>query len=438
MGNGRDVEEQRTPAQRRADAAARAQRRAQRRAGAGGDTTGPQVYEELFGDDDRRSWTDEPLTWTAPEPEAEPAADRAPAAAPVRAGAAVTDPPVVAAPPADGPPRLPRTRRPGRAPGAPAPRRRGPVPPAIAVRQRRAALVFGTVAVVAIIAWVAGLGDSTDTQSSAAPAAASADGRPQLPGGGRRLFPDRRVVAFAGNPHAEALGALGVGSQAAMVDRLKRVAEPYSRRTRPVLPAFELITSVATADPGARGDHVIRLTAPEIDRYLRLARKEGVLLLLDVQPGMVDFPRELNRLRPWLKEPDVGLALDPEWRVEPGEVPGQVIGSVSAQEVNATSLELSKIVKQYDLPQKLFVIHQFTDGMVRDPGLLVRRPGLATVFNVDGVGSQAEKTGKYTSLAANKPGFFHGFKLFYEEDKGLMTPRSVMALTPRPDLVVLE
>lgn len=434
MGNVAHVEEQRTPAQRRADAAARAQRRAQRRSEAGSGA-GPQVFDELFGDDDARvSWTDEPLTWTARERGAGAAEDPGPAPA-----EAAGPPVAVATPASDGPPRLPRTRRPGREPGAPVPRgARRPVPPAIAVRQRRAAVVFGAVALLAIVLWVAGLGDSTENQSGATPAGASADERPQLPGGGRRLFPDRRVVAFAGNPHAEALGALGVGSEAKMVDRLKRAALPYSRKTRPVLPAFELITSVATADPGARGDHVIRLTAKEIDHYLQLARKANVLLLLDVQPGMVDFPRELNRLRPWLKEPDVGLALDPEWRVEPGQIPGQVIGSVSAQEVNATSLALSQIVRQYDLPQKLFVVHQFTDGMIRDPGLLVRRPGLATVFNVDGVGGKAEKVAKYRALAASKPGFFHGFKLFYEEDKGLMRPRSVMALTPRPDLVVLE
>ena len=67
-----------------------------------------------------------------------------------------------------------------------------------------------------------------------------------------------------------------------------------------------------------------------IRRYLKAARKAKALLILDIQPGRSDFFTETKRLRKWLKEPDVGLALDPEWRMGPGEVPGKVIGSVGA------------------------------------------------------------------------------------------------------------
>jgi hypothetical protein len=304
------------------------------------------------------------------------------------------------------------------------------------VQRRRAAAVLLLTSVVATGAWLGGMGSPDRNRAGADEGTAST--LPQLPGGGRRLFPDRRVVAFAGNPHDKRLGALGVGTVQKMVTRLRRQARPYGRTTRPVLPALELITSVATADPGPAGDHVQRTDAATIDRYLRLARREGILLLLDIQPGQVDFPREMARLDRWLREPDVGLALDPEWRVRPGEVPGQVIGSVSAEEVNAASARLAEIVRAGRLPQKLFVVHQFTEGMIKDPGLLVQRPGLATVFNVDGFGSPAEKSNKYRSLAAGKPGFRHGFKLFYHEDPRLMKVSSVMALQPRPDLVVYE
>ena len=44
-----------------------------------------------------------------------------------------------------------------------------------------------------------------------------------------------------------------------------------------------------------------------------------------IEPGRGDFYAETRRLLKWLKEPDVGLALDPEWRVTEGQVPGQVI-----------------------------------------------------------------------------------------------------------------
>ena len=47
----------------------------------------------------------------------------------------------------------------------------------------------------------------------------------------------------------------------------------------------------------------------------------------------------------------MSLALDPEWRMEAGEVPGQTIGSVDAEEVNAVSNWLANIVRRRDLPR---------------------------------------------------------------------------------------
>jgi hypothetical protein len=316
--------------------------------------------------------------------------------------------------------------------------------PSPAVLRRRRAVALAGVAALVVTGVVLASGGGGDgggrSAGVASPSTAAADTTklPELPGGGRRIFPGRRVVAFYGNPQDPALGELGVGRPAAMLKKLARVAHPYSRATRPVLPALELIATVAAAAPGDDGDYVVRAPDAVIGRYLKLARRAHALLLLDVQPGRSDFPREVARLERWLAQPDVGLALDPEWRVGPDGVPGQVIGGVSASEVNAVSDWLAGIVRRGRLPEKLFVVHQFTEGMVRDPAQLLGRPGLATVFNVDGVGDRANKVSKYRALVAGKPGFHHGFKLFFHEDTGLMRPRSVMALRPRPEFVVYE
>jgi hypothetical protein len=174
-----------------------------------------------------------------------------------------------------------------------------------------------------------------------------------------------------------------------------------------------------------------------IRRYLRAARRAKALLLLDIQPGRSDFFTETTRLEKWLKEPDVGLALDPEWRVTDGQVPGRVIGRVSSREVNATSAWLDQLVEQEGLPEKLFVIHQFTDDMV-DHTKLKHRDNLATVLNVDGFGGREIKKAKYRRFAREAREFHPGFKLFYDEDTNLMTPRQVMRMKPRPDLIVYE
>ena len=77
--------------------------------------------------------------------------------------------------------------------------------------------------------------------------------------------------------------------------------------------------------------------------------------------------------------------------------------------------------------------------MIRGKEQIHRRPGLAITFNVDGFGGAPIKRAKYREFAAQTPpGFHDGFKLFYEEDTGLMTPRQVLALQPPPDVVVYE
>jgi hypothetical protein len=259
----------------------------------------------------------------------------------------------------------------------------------------------------------------------------------ELPLGGRRIFPRYRVVAFYGAPQSHELGALGIGSPDAAGRRLRRQARPYARRTRPVMLAYELIATVANADPGEDGLYRTRQSDAVVRRYLRAARRAKALLLLDIQPGHADFMDEVRHYDRWLREPDVGLALDPEWHT-PGAQPGTVIGSVEAAKVNQVTRHLAAIVRERDLPEKLFVIHQFTADMIRNKAQVAKRRGLAVTMNVDGFGNRANKVSKYREFTHDGTRFHHGYKLFYEEDTGLMRPRSVLALQPPPDLVVYE
>ena len=161
--------------------------------------------------------------------------------------------------------------------------------------------------------------------------------------------------------------------------------------------------------------------------------------MLEVQPGRSTFPAEVRRLARWLREPDVGVALDPEWRLAPGQLPRGGTGSVSAAEVNDVSRELADIVDRYGLPEKLLVLHDFTGRMVRDRTQVVQRPEVATVLDVDAIGDRRSKTERYRALAALfSPFSFFGIKLFYREDRGLMAPSTVLALQPRPDVVIYE
>ena len=261
---------------------------------------------------------------------------------------------------------------------------------------------------------------------------------PELPRGGRRILPDHLVVGFYGAPQSEELGALGMGTPEQAAARLSRQARGYRRNGRRILPAFELLATIASGAPGEGAMYRNRQKPGVIDRYLRAARRARALLLLDIQPGRADFMSEVRALEPYLREPDVSLALDPEWSMDAGEVPGQTIGSTDAETVNRVSAHLAEIVRRERLPQKLLLVHQFTDDMIQNKPALKRRPEVALTLNVDGFGDQPAKIAKYREFTNGERRFFTGLKLFYREDTNLMTPREVLGLRPRPDVVVYE
>jgi hypothetical protein len=153
--------------------------------------------------------------------------------------------------------------------------------------------------------------------------------------------------------------------------------------------------------------------------------------VLDIQPGRTDFLTELRRYESLLLEPDVHVALDPEWRMGPGEVPGTIIGSVGVDELNATTQYLADLVRVHQLPRKVVVIHQFTPFMIRERERLAARAELDTVIQLDGFGSVEAKLAKYRELHAVGP-FFSGFKLFLQQDTRLMDPQEVRSLDPPP------
>jgi len=204
------------------------------------------------------------------------------------------------------------------------------------------------------------------------------------------------------------------------------------------MPAMELIATLVTAAPGDDGKYRMRQTSETIDRYLAAARKVKALLILDIQPGRASFMCEVKAYRHWLEQPDVGLAIDPEWSMGPGEVPGQVIGHTTSTIVNQVTSYISKIVEDDNLPQKVLIVHQFTPGMIEHKKWLKRPPGVALTVNVDGFGTRDNKVSKYDLFATNGSHWFNGFKLFYHEDVGLMRPKSVLNLLPPPDVVVYE
>lgn len=254
------------------------------------------------------------------------------------------------------------------------------------------------------------------------------------------IFPKYQLVGYVGLPGSPALGPLDkdLDAKAAELETLSR-AYAAGRTPQPVL---ELIAVVAKGSRGKDGLYRGRLPDSAIEEYLTVARKHKMLLLLDIQPGRAKILPEAKRLERWLKEPDVGLAFDPEWAVGPGQAPGRVFGHTTGVELDSIAAYLSGLVQANDLPEKVFVFHQLSTRIVSSEKALTAHPGVVTIKSVDGIGARTDKLKTWTKLTTSLPPAVHaGFKLFYTEDTRhgpLMTPPQVLALKPRPELVIYE
>jgi len=283
---------------------------------------------------------------------------------------------------------------------------------------------------------------SASTDAKAAPDAPPALVGPELPRGGRTLFPRYRLVGFCGTPGGPALGAL-TGNLAAPAKALAKLAEQYGG-DREVLPVFELIAVVVMGAPGP--DRTWRRRVPDsvVDEYLKAARAAKALLLLNIQPGHSDFLTEVKAFEPWLREPDVGIALDPEWALwQPDQKPGSVYGQTTGEVVTEVAAYLAGIVREHHLPEKALVFHQVNGHVFKNEAALRAQPGVVFVKSVDGLGITGAKVATYRYLVKSlAPEVHPGFKLFFDEDVRfggrLMGPKEVMALTPVPEYVMYE
>ncbi len=245
------------------------------------------------------------------------------------------------------------------------------------------------------------------------------------------------LVAYYGTAGTGSLGVLGEAPPDEMDRRLRRAARPYAREGQRVQPVYELIVTIADARPGPDGDHSHHLAREQVEPYLRAARRHDALVLLDLQTGRGRFIEAARHWRWALRDPRVGLALDPEWRMGRRGVPGGIIGSVGAREVNRVSRWLARLTRENDLPEKLFVVHQFRTSMVRGIRRIRPRDGLAMVQHVDGFGTRAQKMATYDAVAEPKR-FTMGLKLFYDEDIDLIAPPYLHRLRPKVHFISFQ
>jgi hypothetical protein len=254
------------------------------------------------------------------------------------------------------------------------------------------------------------------------------------------LLPDYRIVAYYGHPHDSNMGIVGEMSLDELTQKLRKQAAAYEAAdpSRPVVPALELIATVAQREPGFDGTYILDTDHETLREYIEYAAEQEMIVILDVQIGRGTVAQEIEKVRDLLMMPNVHLALDPEFAIAEGETPGDHIGSLDAESIMYAQQVLAEISAENGLPPKMLIVHQFREDMITGKDQLGPMPGVQLVIDADGFGEPELKTFVYNYLVRDEPVEFAGVKLFYQQDSPLMKPREILDLVPAPDVIIYQ
>lgn len=253
------------------------------------------------------------------------------------------------------------------------------------------------------------------------------------------ILPYNRVVAFYGNLYSKKMGILGEIPKDSMFKKLFYEISKWKAAdsTLSVIPALHYIAVTAQGMPGSDGKHRMRMPFHQIDTIINWAKEIKALVFVDIQVGHSTVKEEVKHLENYLKLPQVHFGIDPEFSMKNGEIPGSVIGTFNADDINDAIDFLAELVNKYNLPPKILVVHRFTQGMITDYKRIKKVPEVQVVIDMDGWGNKILKRSTYLRYNYNEPIQFNGFKLFYKNDikKGkdqLYTPEELVKFIPQP------
>ncbi len=256
------------------------------------------------------------------------------------------------------------------------------------------------------------------------------------------LFENNHILAYYGHPKSKIMGIIGRHSIPELSVMLMKEAGNYDsvNSEKGIIPAFYLI--YGTCQPAGEINIIDKKL---VESYIQYALEKGFLVYLDHQIGKYTISQAMDHILPFLKYPNVHLALDPEWRTIR---PMREVGSITGKELNAAQLQMKEYMAANNIPGKRqLVIHQFQTKMIRDiQDVKAVYDPVIPVHATSGWGSPEAKLSTHSrnSKAGNIP--YKGFKLWYyyssksgvHFDNPLMTPHQVLSLNPEPGLIIYQ
>ncbi|MDR0473532.1 MAG: hypothetical protein LBH43_07680 [Treponema sp.] len=249
------------------------------------------------------------------------------------------------------------------------------------------------------------------------------------------------ILAYYGHPLSRNMGILGRYTKEELNAQLTTLAKEYDavNGARGVKKAFYIIygTVWPKGEIGIIKESVLK-------EYVDYALANDILIFIDHQIGRYDPVESLKRMLPWLRYPNVHLALDPEWRTD---IPMKEIGTVSAEEINRAQRVMEDYIIENRIPgERFLVVHQFNWMMISERGNVradFKRVRLVHCADGHGPPHVKRSTYAYNAQAANIP--VKSFKLFYDfqipgagVDRPLLKPKEVLELNPRPYIIMYQ
>lgn len=259
----------------------------------------------------------------------------------------------------------------------------------------------------------------------------------KVPGEGA-VLPYKRIIAFYGNLYSKQMGILGELPKPEVLQKLQEEAKNWEKADpeMTVQPALHYIAVTAQNLPGKAGKYRLRMPFSQIDSIIAMAEKIGAIIFLDIQVGLGSLQEEIPEFEKYLSLPNIHLGIDPEFSMKGGQKPGAVIGEFNDSDINYATNYLAEIVRKYNLPPKILVVHRFTQGMVKNYKKINVLPEVQIVMHMDGWGIPAKKIGTYKHFISKEPVEYTGFKIFYKNDtrenSRLLTPAEILQLKPQP------
>ncbi|MEO5647980.1 MAG: hypothetical protein ABIQ56_06435 [Chitinophagaceae bacterium] len=250
------------------------------------------------------------------------------------------------------------------------------------------------------------------------------------------IFPYKRIVAYYGNLYSKKMGILGEFPKDSMFRKLMQEVGRWEKAdpSLPVVPALHYIAVTAQTNGGKQR---MRMPFHQIDTILKWAKEIDALVFIDIQVGWSTLQEEMPEFEKYLAMPHVHFGIDPEFSMKGGELPGKKIGTFDAVDINYAVDYLSSVVKKYNIPPKILIVHRFTQGMVTNAANIKKTPEVQTVMDMDGWGDKILKRSTWLRYIFKEPVQFTGFKIFYKNDTkkdkdGLYTPEELSKFIPKP------